>query len=318
LKTGYSPDTFSHQVLPFLGPSGSRRCASDGAESLGAHCEGPFLNPNRNGIHSLAVLQSPVEGFESLSEMYGSENLGSLASPIRLVTLAPELPGSLEAITELRARSIAVSIGHTTASYEQAKDAIWAGATMITHLFNAMNPLHHRNPGIYGLLGIPSTYKPYFGVIVDGIHLHPTSVNIAWHSHPEGCILVTDAMSPAGLPDGIYDWTNGDRIQKKGPVLTLEGSDGKIAGSSITLIECLNNFLNWAKVSIPQALQAVTSTPSKMLGLLGQKGCLNPGADADLVILDENFRAEDGWRQLNIHQVWKFGECIFESTMEEA
>jgi len=188
---------------------------------------------------------------------------------------------------------------------------------MITHLFNAMQPLHHRNPGMFGLLGQASTPehpKPFFGVIADGIHLHASAINIAWNAHPEGFILVTDAMSLVGLPDGVYDWTNGERIIKSGALLTLEGSD-KIAGSSITLIECLNNFLNWSNTSIAAALGAVTTTPAKMLGVGDIKGSLKSGADADLVVLDEV--SDSGRRCLKVDQVWKFGECVYDSEKKD-
>lgn len=216
-------------------------------------------------------------------------------------------------IRELKNRGFKVSIGHSAATYEQAREAINAGVTMITHLFNAMEPLHHRNPGIFGLLGtqsMPPIKKPFFGVIADGIHLHPTAINIAWHAHPEGFILVTDAMRLLGLPNGVYDWTNGDRIIKNGYVLKLEGTD-KIAGSSITLLECVNNFLAWSGVSIAEALGAVTSTPARMLDLDTSKGTLEPGADADLVILDD-IKEADGTTQLKLEQVWKFGQCVLD------
>jgi N-acetylglucosamine-6-phosphate deacetylase len=234
------------------------------------------------------------------------------------VTLAPEQPGALKAIRDLRARGILVSIGHTAADYEQAQQAVAAGATMITHLFNAMESLHHRNPGMFGLLGQASDLsypKPFFGIIADGIHLHPSAINIAWHAHPEGFILVTDAMALVGLPDGIHEWTNGERIVKNGYTLTLEGHDNKIAGSSITLIECVNNFLNWSGVGFAQALGAVTSTPANMLGVSDVKGHLSPGADADLVVLDEILLA-DGRKELVVEQVWKFGVCVFDSTTQ--
>lgn len=188
---------------------------------------------------------------------------------------------------------------------------------MITHLFNAMEGLHHRNPGIFGLLGtqsMPSIKKPFFGIIADGIHLHPTAINIAWNAHPNGFILITDSMSLLGLPDGAYDWTNGDRIIKKGYILTLEGTD-KIAGASITLLECVNNFLAWSGVSIAEALGAITSTPARMLELSTVKGSLDPGADADLVILDD-FENEEGQTQLKLAQVWKFGQCVFDEDEE--
>jgi N-acetylglucosamine-6-phosphate deacetylase len=188
---------------------------------------------------------------------------------------------------------------------------------MITHLFNAMRPLHHRNPGIFGLLGTPpspSHKKPYFGIIADGTHLHPTSIKIAWNAHPEGLILVTDAMRLAGMPDGTYDWTNGSRIVKAGPLLTLE-ENGKIAGSSIQLMDCVTNFLNWTGASVPEALKAVTETPARMLGVQDVKGTLKEGADADLVVLDLQGE-ESGEKKLVVDEVWKFGVKVFERKRE--
>jgi len=284
---------------------------------LGAFAEGPFLSPSKNGIHKLAVLRSPTNGIADLEECYGPSNVDSTTSSIALFNQAPEQPGALDAIRGLKKRGFKVAIGHSAATYEQAREAVNAGATMITHLFNAMEPLHHRNPGIFGLLGtqsIPPIKKPYFGIIADGIHVHPTAINIAWNAHPAGFILVTDAMHLVGLPDGIYDWTNGDRIIKKGSLLKLEGTD-KIAGSSITLLECVNNFLKWSSVSIAEALGAVTSTPARMLDLTARKGVLSPGADADLVILDET-KDEVGSTQLKLAQVWKFGQCVFKETVD--
>ncbi|KAF2499996.1 N-acetylglucosamine-6-phosphate deacetylase [Lophium mytilinum] len=305
-----------HKALPFLGPSGAPRDPSAGSESLGAHCEGPFISPTKNGIHDVSVLRTAPNGIIDLEECYGAENLVS-PSPIKYITLAPELPGALSCIPALKNRGIRVSIGHSEATYEEARAGMAAGAGMITHLFNAMRPLHHRNPGIFGLLGTASTtlgyVKPYFGIIADGIHLHRTTIKIAWNAHPDGFILVTDAMSLVGLPDGTYDWTNGSRIIKKGPLLTLEGTDGKIAGSSISLIECVTNFLNWSGASVPEALKAVTETPARMLGLHGVKGTLDPGADADIVILELQ-DTEAGEKKLEVEQVWKFGQKVFEKN----
>jgi N-acetylglucosamine-6-phosphate deacetylase len=150
-----------------------------------------------------------------------------------MITAAPELGQMTKLIPELRSRNIIYSIGHSEATYEEASDAVASGATMITHLFNAMRPLHHRNPGIFGVLGIAeSMQRPFFGVIADGIHLHPTTVKIAFNAHPDGFILVTDAMHMVGLPDGSYKWTNGENVNnivKVGSKLILEGSE-TIAG----------------------------------------------------------------------------------------
>ncbi|KAF2867567.1 hypothetical protein BDV95DRAFT_610483 [Massariosphaeria phaeospora] len=318
--TSYLPTLTSQRAevyqkaLPFLGPSGKTRDASYGSESLGAHCEGPFLSPTKNGIHNASVLRTAPNGISDLASCYGPANLES-PSPIKLITLAPELPGALSSIQSLAAAGIITSIGHSEASYEEAKLGVKAGATMITHLFNAMKPLHHRNPGIFGLLGTASSSiaKPFFGIIADGIHLHPTSIKIAWNAHPDGLVLVTDAMRLAGMPDGTYDWTNGSRIVKAGALLTLE-ENGKIAGSSIELVECVTNFLNWTGSSVPEALKAVTETPAKMLGVQDVKGTLREGADADLVVLDLQEGAVGGERKLVVDQVWKFGTKIFESA----
>ncbi|KAH8904447.1 N-acetylglucosamine-6-phosphate deacetylase [Coniochaeta sp. PMI_546] len=321
--TSYIPTVTSqtselyHKVLPFLGPSGSHRQSSDGAESLGAHVEGPFLNPTKNGVHNRNVLVE-ANSFQDLEDMYGAENItpnptSSSPLPIKMITAAPERGSMSSLIPEICSRNIIYSIGHSEATYEEASAAVEKGATMITHLFNAMRPLHHRNPGIFGVLGIAESLpRPYFGVISDGIHLHPTTVKIAYNSHPDGFILVTDAMHLVGLPDGAYRWTNGDEenfIVKKGSVLLLEGSE-TIAGSSITLIECVNNFLKWSGASIPQALKAVTATPAAMLGVQGVKGTLEAGGDADLVVFSEE-KNEDGTPKLVIDEVWKFGARVF-------
>lgn len=210
--------------------------AEDGAESLGAHCEGPFLSPTKNGVHNIDVMRV-AETFSDLEDVYGASHLnpqpGSGPIPIKMITAAPERGGMVDLIPELRSRGIIYSIGHSEATYEDASRAVGKGASMITHLFNAMRPLHHRNPGIFGVLGVSESLpRPYFGIISDGIHLHPTTIKIAFNAHPDGFILVTDAMHLVGLPDGAYPWTNGGEtcnIVKKGSKLLLENSE-TIAG----------------------------------------------------------------------------------------
>lgn len=228
--------TWLYQALPFLGPSGRARLAEDGAESLGAHCEGPFLNPCKNGVHNVDVMRE-AHTLSDLEECYGAANISPASDggeiPVKMITAAPERGQMVDLIPGLRERGIIFSIGHSEATYEDASAAVGKGATMITHLFNAMRPLHHRNPGIFGVLGIAESLpRPYFGIISDGIHLHPTTIKIAYDAHPDGFILVTDAMHLVGLPDGAYPWTNGDytcNIVKKGSKLLLENSE-TIAG----------------------------------------------------------------------------------------
>lgn len=187
-------------------------------------------------MHNVDVLIE-AHTFKDLENCYGAENLtpqnkGDVI-PIRMITAAPERGNMQKLIPDLTSRNIVYSIGHSEATYEDASEAVSHGATMITHLFNAMRPLHHRNPGIFGVLGeAESLPRPYFGIISDGIHLHPTTVKIAYNAHPDGFILVTDAMHLVGLPDGAYPWTNGEtvcNIVKKGSKLLLEDSD-TIAG----------------------------------------------------------------------------------------
>jgi N-acetylglucosamine-6-phosphate deacetylase len=235
--TSQTPELY-HKVLPFLGPSGADRSPDGGAESLGAHVEGPFLNPGKHGVHNVNILRQASD-FSDLEAMYGAANINPAKAgpgplPVKMMTAAPELGGMMRLVPELTARGILYSMGHSEATFEEASAAVAAGATMITHLFNAMRPLHHRNPGIFGVLGETGDFpRPWFGLIADGIHLHPTTIKIAFHAHPDGLILVTDAMHMVGCPDGPYDWTNGDQhmhLVKDGKVLLLEGTD-TIAGA---------------------------------------------------------------------------------------
>lgn len=320
--TSYLPTVVSstadvyRKVLPSLGPAGNNHNPEDGAESLGAHIEGPFLSPGRNGIHKTEVLRSAKTPGD-LDECYGRENLYGDSKTVKLITAAPEVGNMMSNIPHIVAQDIIYSIGHSDCTYEQALSATDQGAKMITHLFNAMRPFYHRNPGIFGVLGHHSEYtrRPFYGIIADGIHLHPTSIRIAYNAHPSGLVLVTDAMRLCGLPDGVYEWTNGERIVKTGARLTLEGSE-KIAGSSATLIECVNNFRRWSGASTAQALNAASATPARLLGLQGVKGSLDSRADADLLVLSDEHDAYLG-QTLVVNQVWKSGSKIFDSSKDD-
>ncbi|KAK5661955.1 hypothetical protein OQA88_10065 [Cercophora sp. LCS_1] len=314
--TSYLPTVTSqtahlyHTVLPHLAPSPSRN-PHHGSSSLGAHVEGPFLSPLRAGIHNPSVLLAP----STLSDMHKVYGPSLANGTITLLTLAPELGSSLSLIPSL-SQSVTISIGHTDATYKTASSAITLGAKMITHLFNAMRPLHHRDPGVFGVLG-GTAPKPYFGMIADGCHIHPATIKIAYAAHPGGFILVTDAMHMAGLEedegDGEFEWTNGDVvdvIEKRGGVLRLR-KDGGIAGSCVMLVDCVNNFLRWTGVGVGEGLRAVTETPARMLGLERQKGTLEAGADADLVVLRDEVDG-DGGTSVVVDEVWKFGVRVFQ------
>lgn len=253
--TSQKPQLY-RQVLSHLRHR-SHWTADQGAEPLGAHVEGPFLSPTKNGIHDANVLLE-AKDFKDIEECYGAENLESGQGAVKMITVAPERGEMLSLIPFFKERNIIASIGHSEATFEIASEAVAAGATMITHLFNAMCPLHHRNPGIFGVLGIVETVRrPFFGIIADGIHLHSTAVKIASNLHPEGLILVTDAMHMLGLPDGSYPWANGDlqsRIAKTGPVLHLEGTE-KIAGRCVRFIsDSMLRMLTFAKFHHPDRM----------------------------------------------------------------
>jgi N-acetylglucosamine-6-phosphate deacetylase len=215
------------------------RNPADGSEILGVHAEGPFINPVKRGIHKLEVLQRPLDGIRSLEACYGAAHLSGPHPTISKVTLAPELDPSGSTIRDLVSRGIVVAAGHSEATYEEMQGAVNNGVTMVTHLFNAMRRPHHRDPGIFGILGAQVVKRPFFGLIVDAIHVHASMVSLAYEAHPEGLILVSDAMGMLGLPDGEYEWTNGEKIVKNGGKLTLNGSD-QIAGRY-----CLRNLGPW-------------------------------------------------------------------------
>ena len=155
-----------------------------------------------------------------------------------MVTLAPELDASGAVISELRARGIVVCVGHTDADYDQTRKAVADGASMVTHMYNAMRRPHHREPGVVGVLGMPSggadepaaaSARPYFGLIVDGIHVHPSMVRLAYAAHPGGCVLVTDAIAVQGLPNKVYRQARGEMVRKTG-LRATSAETGRLAG----------------------------------------------------------------------------------------
>ncbi|KAJ2156623.1 N-acetyl-glucosamine-6-phosphate deacetylase [Coemansia sp. RSA 552] len=284
--TAFCPTTVSSRpevysaVLPRLGPRAGSVHA--GAAVLGAHIEGPFISPQKKGAHELAVLRTADSGLPAFDECYGRSNL---ERNVAYVTVAPEVPGVLDTIPQLAERGVVVSMGHSLASASVASKAFARGARMITHLFNAMHAFHQRDPGIIGLLGA-SDARPFYGVICDGVHCHPHSVSIAYRSHPAGACLVTDAMAAQSLPNGAYKLgamdvdVHDDRVYIRGT--------NTIAGSTATLAQCVRNFICFTGASAVEALECATLHPAQMLGIEHEKGTLSFGADADLLILDND------------------------------
>ncbi len=243
-----------------------------GARILGAHVEGPFLNPRYAGAHDRRFLLAPTE--ELVTRL--------LAVRPRLVTLAPELPGALEAVRRLLRAGVLVSAGHTGASFEVTQDAFRAGVGFVTHLFNAMPPMHHRRPGAAGA----ALAEPGIGVglIADGIHVHPALCAVVVRSRgPAGVALTTDQTAAAGCPPGRYRL--GDvEVMSDGRV--TRRADGTLAGSATTM-ECLVRLMA-ARVGLRRAVVMASATPARLLGLAG--GRIAGGLPADLVVLDPELR----------------------------
>lgn len=243
-----------------------------GEALLGVHLEGPFISPNRLGA------QPP---FPHLPDLETAQWLLSLA-PVKVLTLAPELPGALDFLRFLAERGVRVQLGHTAASYAEAEAALEAGASGFTHLYNAMTGLHHREPGVVGLALERGTWAE---IIPDGLHVHPAALKLALKSIP-GLYFVTDAVAAAGMPDGEYPLGT-HRVEKRGEGVWLEGS---LAGSTLTLDQALRNLVAWG-MPLEEAARRLSTLPARYLGL-GDRGEIARGKRADLVVLDRELRVQ--------------------------
>jgi N-acetylglucosamine-6-phosphate deacetylase len=250
-----------------------------GAEPLGLHVEGPFLNPARVGAHNPNYLRQPsLEAVTNWSPQTG----------VRLVTLAPELPGALDVVRMLASRGVLVSTGHSMATYDQATAAFDAGARYGTHLFNAMPPLAHREPGLPGALLTDARMAA--GFIPDGVHTHPAIIKLAWKQlGPQRFSMVTDCMAALGMEPGRH--LLGDfEVLVDGTSARL--ADGTLAGSILSLDQGVRNLLRETGCSLEDALATVTTTPARLLGIGNQRGQVAPGCVADLVVLSPELRVE--------------------------
>jgi N-acetylglucosamine-6-phosphate deacetylase len=243
-----------------------------GANPLGLHLEGPFLNPAKKGAHNPVHLRPPsLEAIAGWSPERG----------VRLVTLAPELPGALALVQALAARGVVVSAGHSMATYAEARAGFEAGIRYGTHLFNAMPALGHREPGLAGaLLAQPELTV---GLIPDGIHVHPAIVALIWVATGSGRLnLVSDAMAALGMPPGDYNIGDQQVIVTE----TARLPDGTLAGSILPPDAALRNLMAFTGCSLETALTTLTTTPARLLGLDHQLGQIASGFTADLVLLN--------------------------------
>jgi N-acetylglucosamine-6-phosphate deacetylase len=243
-----------------------------GPRILGVHVEGPFLAAARMGTHLLEGRRDPdPELLERLLD----------AGPVRLVTLAPELPGALELIDILLARGVAVSCGHTDATAEEAEIAFDRGALAVTHLFNAMRPFRHRDPGIAGAALVRDDVVVQ--LILDGHHVADETALLVWRAAAGRLALVTDAMAGAGQGDGRYRLGDVEVEVRDG---SARSADDVLAGSVLTMVQAVRN-LHALGVPLADALVAATAVPARVVGAAGL-GRIERGAPADLVVLDDN------------------------------
>ncbi len=248
---------------------------------LGAHLEGPFLDPGHHGAHDRALLVPPTPA--AVDQL-----LAAGEGSVRQITIAPELPGAIEAIERIVAAGAIAAVGHTSADETLARRAFDAGATLLTHAFNAMPGLHHREPGPVG--AATADARVALEIIADGVHLHPEVIRLAFAAAPGRIALVTDAMAAAGSSDGDY-------VLGALPVRVEHGiallRDGTIAGSTLTQDAALRTAVE-AGVPLPEAVTALTATPARVLGR-PDLGALGVGAVGDAVLLDAG---------LKVHRVW--------------
>jgi len=250
------------------------------ADLVGINMEGPFISPHKVGAQNPAYVQAPDAAlFARLQERAGGL--------FKLVDVAPEEPGALDFIREV-SRSATVSVAHTCATYAQAAAAFDAGARECTHLWNAMPPLHHRDPGVIGAAADRNDVR--VELICDGVHLHPATIRTTFRLFPGRVVLIADSMEATGLSDGSYQ-LGGQEVTVRGSLATL--ADGTIAGSVTNLMGCLRYAVRQAGVPLEVALTAATLTPAQAIGVDASYGSLAEGKIANIVLVDDNLQVRD-------------------------
>lgn len=249
---------------------------TEGANVLGAHLEGPFISPNAIGAQNPNYLQAL--SMDTYNAMVGNDR-----DAVTSITLAPEVPGALDVIKELAKENILVSMGHTKATYEQAIEGIKAGASHVTHLFNAMTPFTHREPGVVGAAYDTDITAE---VITDGIHISYPALRTTFKvKGTDKCLLVSDAMCACGMPDGMYALGGQDVIVDAGAARLKNGA---LAGSVLTIDNAIRNLKNNTDLPLNEIVRMATYNPAIYAKVETHKGLIKEGYDADLVLFDEN------------------------------
>ncbi|RNG12192.1 N-acetylglucosamine-6-phosphate deacetylase [Streptomyces botrytidirepellens] len=256
---------------------------TEDGELAGVHFEGPFISPHRCGAHQPSLLRDPdpADVRKLIDAAHGTA---------RMMTLAPELPGGLESVRLLADSGVLAAVGHTDSTYEATRDAVEAGATVATHLFNAMPSLLHREPG--PVAALLEDERVTVELINDGTHLHPAVLQLAFRrAGADRVAFITDAMGAAGMSDGRYPLGPMEVEVKDGVARISDGpTAGSIAGSTLTLDHAFRRAVTVDGLGVDQAVRALSATPARVLGLDDRVGSLEAGKDADLVVLDADFR----------------------------
>jgi N-acetylglucosamine-6-phosphate deacetylase len=279
--TSYCPTTITAPMdetlasLEKLGQAVNRaktEVQADRAQPIGIHLEGPFLSHARCGVHSPVYLQpASVRVFAPMWDAAGAN--------IRMLTIAPELTGALELISDATRRGVRVSIGHTNANMAEATAGIKAGARHATHTFNAMRRMEHRDPGVLGAILTNDTLTA--DIIVDGLHVEPEIVDLFVRAKGlDRAVLITDATSATGMPDGVYRLGSFEVQVRDGRC----EAHGKLAGSVLTMDRAISNVMKFARLTFHESIRLATLNPACALGIEDRKGTLKPGADADVAV----------------------------------
>jgi len=274
VATGTSP--FEKMVRNIRGVRDAIQKATDSAEILGIHLEGPYISPIKKGAHDPKYIRPPA-----VSEL--DVILRESANNLVLATVAPEVQGAISFIRELKRRGVIVSIGHSNATYEETLAGIRAGISHATHVFNGMRELHHREPGVLG--AVLTCDNITASLIADGIHVHPVAMKILVKAKgADRIVLITDAIV-AGLPDGTYRFAGLDLVLKNGVCKLKSGLS--LAGSSLAMNVAVRNMIELVGVPMQDAVRMATINPAKVIGVDKRKGSVEIGKDADIIVIDE-------------------------------